>query len=241
MSARQYGHLEVDPSELSLPAAVIVDKCRQCEVGGHPLFTELSGTPVDLVAVYLLMANLREGISRHFVIWLARTIERLDDRRAASLIAKQLDDELGSGNFGGIHSALLDDFVSALSPWRPPGEDEVLLRGGRRLAADGARPFEAADVYEAMGALIVGEIFAEKMDARLAHEMRRQDRVKGEALRWLNVHEALEVDHAKDSGALAVLIPKNGPQLAATWRGAVDQWNTLWRFLDDVRDIRAAV
>lgn len=239
--SQMYGLLAVKEAETLLPAEEIVTRCHRVDVSRHPLLAALSRGPVDLVAVYLLMANLHEGISRCFVTWLATTIARLDDRRAASLLAKQLNDELGAGDFAQIHSALLTRFVSALSPWRPHGDDELLLRGGRRLAKEGARPFEAADVYEGMGALIVGEVFAEKMDACLAKEMRRQSVVTGDALTWLNVHETLEVNHAEDSSALAVLIPRSGPHLAATWRGAIDQWNTLWRFLDDVQEIGAFV
>jgi len=125
----------------TLPAEEIVARCQRADVSRHPYFVALARGPVDLQAVYLLMANLREGISRYFVAWLARTIERIEDRRAACLLAKQLNDELGSGDVSQIHGLLLDRFVSALSPWRPPGDDEMLLRAGRSLAEDGARPF----------------------------------------------------------------------------------------------------
>lgn len=238
MNASVEGPLELVRQDLSLPVDTIVGRCRDIDIGRHPVLVRLASDPVDMSTVYLLMANLQAGISRHFVRWLAGTIERLDDRRAASLLARQLDDELGSGDFTQIHSVLLERFVSALSDWRPAGDDEVLLRGGRRLAKEGGEPFRAEDVHEALGALIVGEIFAEKMDACLARAMRRQNAVTGEALHWLNVHEALEVNHAEDSGALALFVPKHGPELAAAWRGAITQWNTLWRFLDDVEVIR---
>jgi hypothetical protein len=97
--------------------------------------------------------------------------------------------------------------------------------------------FNAADPYEGVGALIVGEIFAKKMDRALGDEIRRQDAVPADALRWLVLHETLEIDHAGDSGALAELIPKRGPSLAATWRGAIAQWEVLWAFLDDVQKL----
>ncbi|HEY8926765.1 MAG TPA: iron-containing redox enzyme family protein [Polyangia bacterium] len=212
---------------------------HRIEVSQHPFFVELGKGPVDLGAVYLLMANLQVGISPNFVPWLARTIERVEDRRIGSLLAKQLDDELGRGDFSQIHTRLLDTFVAALGPWRPKGADDALLRAGRRLATDGSRPFHAADPYEGVGALIVGEIFAEKMDARLGAEMRRQHEVSGQALYWLELHEKLEVDHSDDSSELARLVPHEGPRLAAAWRGAVDQWDTLWRFLDDVQELAA--
>jgi len=77
------------------------------------------------------------------------------------------------------------------------------------------------------------------MDTCLATEMRRQTSVTGDALTWLNIHEHLEVEHAGDSNELVVLVPREGERLAATWRGAIDQWNTLWQFLDAVRDLGA--
>lgn len=218
----------------------IVEAHQRIEVSQHPFFVELAKGAVDLGSVYLLMANLQIGISPHFVPWLARTIERVEDRRIASLLAKQLNDELGCGDFAQIHTRLLDTFVAALAPWRPAGRDEALLRAGHRLAADGSRPFRAADPYEAVGALMVGEIFAEKMDTRLAAEMRRQHKVEGPALYWLDLHEKLEMDHSDDSTELARLVSREGPRLAAVWRGAVDQWATLWRFLDEVQELAVA-
>jgi hypothetical protein len=223
------------------PAEEIVGKYHLCDLSRHPFFAQLASGPVDLGAVWLLMANLREGISAYFVVWLARTIERIEDRRVGSLLAKQLNDELGGGNFDQIHSVLLDRFVSALADWRPPGTDEVLLQAGRRMAGACGLPFAAAaNPYEGVGALLVGEIFAEKMDLCLADEMRRQTAVRGEALTWLNIHEKLEHEHANDSNELAVLVPKQGPSLAATWRGADSQWAALSRFLDEVQELAAA-
>src|SRR6266581_5257514 len=98
--------------EVLAPAEEIVAKYHRIEVADHPFFVALANGPVNLEAVYLLMANLQQGISRHFVQWLARTIERLDDRRGASLLAKQLYDELGGGDSSQIHSVLLERFVS---------------------------------------------------------------------------------------------------------------------------------
>jgi pyrroloquinoline quinone (PQQ) biosynthesis protein C len=225
---------------MRLPAEVIVTKYHAVDVDTHPFFAALARGPVDLRAVYFLMANLQEGISRHFVSWLARTIERVEDRRISSLLAKQLNDELGNGDFAQIHSRLLERFVAALSSWQPDIGADRVLSAGRRLAQDGGRPFLAADPYEGVGALIVGEIFAEKMDTCLADQMRRQTLVSGDALTWLDVHEKLEVNHSEDSAGLAMLVPRDGNHLAATWRGAIDQWTTLWHFLDDVHALSVA-
>jgi Iron-containing redox enzyme len=219
-------------------ALEIVERYERRSVSGHALFIHLHRKQVDLGTVWVLMANLREGISTHFVPWLARVIEYIPDRRIASLIAKQLDDELGNGDFLKIHSVLLDRLVEGLSPWRPPDLGDEVLAPGRKLAHAGGKPFFASNPYEAVGALIVGEIFAEKMDRCLADEMRRQHEVSDEALTWLHVHEVLEVNHADDSLELAKLVPSSGRALAATWRGAVTQWEVLSKFLQDVEDVR---
>lgn len=222
------------------PARRIVEKYEEREVSAHPFFVDLKKRPVDLEAIWLLMANLRAGISEDFVRWLGTTIARIDDRRIACIIAKQLDDELGKGDFTQIHSVLLDQFLAGLEKWRPRRVDADTLLAGRRMAERAGALFHAPDPYEGVGALIAGEIFAKKMDHCLGDEIRRQDAVPSRALTWLILHETLEVDHADDSLELAVLIPDHGPSLASTWRGATTQWNVLWEFLDDVGRIADA-
>jgi CheY-like chemotaxis protein/pyrroloquinoline quinone (PQQ) biosynthesis protein C len=227
-------------ADQSLPARCIVEMYEARQVSEHPFFHELKTRPVDLQAIWVLMANLRAGISNDFVRWLATTIARIDDRRIACIIAKQLDDELGKGDVTRIHSILLDHFMAGLDRWRPKRADESTLAAGQRMAQRSAALFHAPDPYEGVGALIAGEIFAKKMDHCLGDEIRRQDGIPSKALTWLVLHETLEVDHADDSLDLAVLIPDHGPALTAAWRGATTEWNVLWEFLDDVRQIASA-
>lgn len=215
----------------------IVRQYEGAHVAGHPLFVDLASRSVDLSALWVLIANLHAGISQNFVPWLAKTIARLEDRRISSLLAKQLNDELGNGDFAEIHSALLQRFVDGLGPWRPAGSDQDLLWPGIRLGQEGNRLFDADDPYEPLGALMIGEVFAKKMDRCLGEEIRRQNAVPADALRWLVIHESLEVDHADDSLVLARLIPTSGTSLRATSRGAQTQWQLLWEFLDGVHSV----
>jgi len=217
-----------------LSAAHIVDEYEARDVSAHPLFVRLRENPVELRAIWFLVANTHAGISPHFVRWLAHTIARIDDRRIASLMAKQLNDELGNGDYRNMHSILLDRFVTGLDTWRPKDTRGDLLRPGTRLGERSSVLFEATNPYEAVGALIVAEIFAKKMDRCLGDEIRRQNAISEDALTWLTIHEVLEVDHAEDSGTLAALVGAHGPSLAATWRGAIAQWDALWEFLDGV-------
>jgi pyrroloquinoline quinone (PQQ) biosynthesis protein C len=225
---------------IPLSAEAIVDDYERLEVSEHPLFVELRARPVDLGAIWLLMANLAEGISRDFVIWLAQTIARVEDRRVASLLAKQINDELGSGAFDQIHSGLLQRFVAGLEPWRPAFTGAGALAPGRTLARQGSQLFQCSDVHEALGALMVGEIFAKKMDHCVGEEIRRQDALSAETLTWLTLHETLEVDHADDSRELAALIPNDDGALNAARKGARAQWQLLWEFLDGVRSVRSS-
>jgi pyrroloquinoline quinone (PQQ) biosynthesis protein C len=216
------------------PAARIVEQYEAVEVASHPLFVTLASAPVNLEALWVLVANMNAGISPNFVRWLALTIATIPDQRIASLLAKQLDDELGNGHFDQIHRVLLERFVDGLGPWRPERAVGRPLEAGERLAARAGEVFDTGKPFEAVGGMIVAEIFAKKMDHCLGDEIRRQDRVPKEALTWLDIHEVLEEHHAADSLNLAVLVPEHGPALASTWRGARKLWAAMWGFLDDV-------
>jgi pyrroloquinoline quinone (PQQ) biosynthesis protein C len=215
-------------------AESIVDEYERYEVSQHPFFERLRRNPVDHTALWLLMANLQCSISGHFVRWLAYVIEHIDDPRIASLLAKQLNDELGNGDFTRIHSLLLEHFVDALGAWRPREHSSELMTAGGALLARMTEIFGRSEPYDAIGALMVSEIFAKKMDSCVGDELRRQTAVSGSALIWLNLHECLEVDHAEDSRELAVLVPPRAPQLTAAARGARDEWDALWSFLDQI-------
>jgi pyrroloquinoline quinone (PQQ) biosynthesis protein C len=234
LSVGSAGMRALDAAAQASPAIQIADEYEARHVSTHPLFAALRSQPVNLEALWLLVANMNAGISPNFVRWLAHTIARINDPRVASLIAKQLDDELGNGDFGNIHSVLLERFVAGLDRWRPerPGED--LLRAGRRLGTRASLVFEAPDPYDAVGGLIVAEIFAKKMDHCLGAEIRRQSLVPSEALLWLQIHEVLGADHAEDSRELAVLVPEQEASLTSAWRGATELWDAMWGFLDDV-------
>jgi pyrroloquinoline quinone (PQQ) biosynthesis protein C len=224
----------VDPKRLE-PATRIVEQYEAVDVSSHPLFATLASEPVNLEALWVLVANMNAGISPNFVRWLALTIATIPDQRLASLLAKQLDDELGNGRFDKIHRVLLERFVEGLGAWRPERAVGRPLEAGERLAARASEVYDTGKPYEAIGGMIVAEIFAKKMDHCLGNEIRRQDRVPKDALLWLDIHEVLEEDHAADSLNLAVLVPAHGPALVSTWQGARKLWAAMWGFLDDVR------
>jgi len=222
-------------------ATAIVDEYEAMDVAAHPLFVRLETNPVDLEALWLLVANMNAGISPNFVRWLALTIARMPDFRVSSLLAKQLDDELGNGKSERIHRTLLERFVAGLEPFSPRDPAHRQLQAGERLAIRSGEVFDHGTPYEAVGGVMVSEIFAKKMDHCLGNEIRRQAQVPREALEWLELHEVLEVDHAADSYELAALVPERGPELAAAWQGARQLWAAMWGFLDDVHSALIAV
>lgn len=216
-----------------LPAATdIVRYCPEDQVAQHPLFVRLRNNPVDMPALWVLVANTHAGISPNFVRWLATTIARIQDRNIACLIAKQLFDELGNGQPEQVHATLLERFLAAMDRFRPAGQVDRTW-AGQRLAQSTSALFEGPHPFSAIGALIVAELFAKEMDRCLGDEIRRQDQIPEEALTWLTLHEVLEVDHAEDSNELAALVPADRDVLRATWQGAVAQWRALFTFLDD--------
>lgn len=227
------------PQSPLAPPEEIVATYERVEVRDHPLFRDLRSRPVDLGAIWLLMVNLQAGVSGQFIHWLAKTIDRVPDRRIAAVVAKQLYDELGNGNPDQIHSLLLDNFVDALANHATRTLDERSLKPGRDLERASSRLFVSDEPYEGVGALMVSEIFAKKMDTALADELRRQNSLPKQALTWLDIHEVLEASHADDSGDLAKLVPRSGAALIATWRGATAQWDSLWHFLDAVHALQA--
>jgi hypothetical protein len=212
----------------------IVDEYEAVDVSAHPLFVFLAEHPVNLEALWILVANMNAGISPNFVRWLALSIARMPDDRISSLIAKQLDDELGNGKAEKIHRVLLERFVAGLEPWSPKEPARRVLEAGHRLAERASEVFDTGAPFEAIGGLIVAEIFAKKMDQCLGNEIRRQSLVPQEALVWLDIHEVLEVNHAADSYELAVLVPDEGVALSCAWQGARKLWAAMWGFLDDV-------
>jgi pyrroloquinoline quinone (PQQ) biosynthesis protein C len=72
------------------------------------------------------------------------------------------------------------------------------------------------------------------MDHCVGDQIRRQEALSDEVLRWLHLHETLEMDHADDSRDLALLVPDDAGSQRAVETGARAQWNALWGFLTDV-------
>jgi pyrroloquinoline quinone (PQQ) biosynthesis protein C len=202
------------------------------QITNHPFMRRLRREPVNLRHLWTLLANFQISISKNFARRLAGIAARVDDERIRCILAEQLNDEMGRGDFAHAHINLFSKMMSQLEPWRPVKTDANLLDAGKKLDPKLAEIYGAADVYESVGAVMAGEIFGKQMDQFLGDEFRRQNELDPSSLEWLMLHEQLEVDHADSSSDLARFVPTDS--LEATWRGASDLSRAGWAFLDDV-------
>jgi DMATS type aromatic prenyltransferase len=202
----------------SQPATGIVDHFEAHSIADHPFFARMRREPVRLEVLARVLANFRVGITREFPRRLAWLTARVGDERIRSVLAKQLNDELGDGDFTRAHRGLFERMFEVLSPWAPP-ETEELLAPGHALGEELERCYVTARPYEGVGASLVVEVYGKQVDTVIADQFRRQTLIPPSALEWLHLHETLEVEHAGESMDMARLIP-TGADSEAAWRGA---------------------
>jgi DMATS type aromatic prenyltransferase len=220
------------------PAEEIVRRYQEDIVlAKHPFFQRLGREPVNLSILWLVMANFWEAIVHDFPSRLSRVVAKVEDDRVRSVVVKQLNDELGEGDFSKAHKAMFRRLVSALEPHRMNGDDAKLMAPGREFGARLGEHLFCSDDYETIGALMMIEIYGSQTDTRLGDEFRRQQALDPKALEWLHLHEDLEVDHAGDSLTLARLIPNNAAALEGTWRGASGVVTASHKYFDGLYDI----
>lgn len=220
-SPETYGMLpprEAPVARKEQPATEIVDHFEAHSIAHHPFFARMSREPVRLEVLARLLTNFRTGITRDFPRRLAWLTARVGDDRIRSVLAKQLNDELGNGDFTRAHRGLFERMMEVLAPWAPPETDEVLAPG-RALGAELERCYVTAEPYEGVGASLVVEVYGKQVDTFIADQFRRQTQIAPSALEWLHLHERLEVEHASESVDVARAIP-SGAASEAAWRGA---------------------
>jgi DMATS type aromatic prenyltransferase len=185
----------------------------------HPFFRRLRREPSDLGRLWKLMSNFRVALIDGFPRMLASVVARIDDDRIRCVLAKQLDDELGSGDFTRAHKGLFTKLIGALEPWRPAQDEASLRAPGHALRRELERLYFEAEPHEAVGATLLVEVYGKHVDQFLGDEFRRQSSIDRRSLEWLTLHEVLEEDHAGESLALTSLLPEGAPSAAAV-RGA---------------------
>ena len=75
-------------------------------IAEHPLFERLAREQPAVAPLWTILANNWVGIGDAFPTWLASLIARLDRDDMRSILAKQLDDELGNGDPKKAHRVL---------------------------------------------------------------------------------------------------------------------------------------
>ncbi|XXF76120.1 iron-containing redox enzyme family protein [Myxococcaceae bacterium GXIMD 01537] len=201
------------------PPEAIVEHFEAHSIADHPFLARLRREPVDLRKLALVLANFRQGITQDFPRRLATLTANVTDERLRCTLAKQLNDEMGDGDYTRAHRGLFDKMLSVLAPWAPQNLPEALAPG-RALGEALEHCYVKADSYEGVGASLVVEVYGKQVDGFIADEFRRQTQIPPSALEWLHLHEHLEVEHADEALDMARLLPTEGPELEAAWRGA---------------------
>ena len=180
------------------PAAGICGLYETESAAAHPFFQRLAREPVSLERLWLLMTNIGEGIVKEFPRWLSHVIAKVPDDRIRCILAKQLHDELGEGNYERAHKPMFEQMLRQLEAWRWQGEPASLLAPGTRMRERLEEIISSENPYECVGSLMIFEIYGKQFDTRIGDEFRRQTQVDTRSLGWLNLHETLEVDHASE-------------------------------------------
>jgi hypothetical protein len=196
----------------------------------HPFLLRMEREPFDLGRMYLLLLNVREGITRDFSRRLAQVVARVEEDDIRSILAKQLNDELGDGNPDRMHKLLFDRFVEGLAPYGP-SIDDGMLAPGRELGQLLERLYTQCDPYEGVGASLIMEVYGRQLDQFVGKLFRTGRDLPAPVMEWLTLHETLEVDHVKESEDIAGRIPRGWKYNSAA-RGAKAVGDAGWALLD---------
>jgi DMATS type aromatic prenyltransferase len=225
------------PVDHATPTEVVEHYEEQRPFTAHPLFQRIAREPLHLSGLTLLLLNFREAVTRDFARRLASIVARVDDDALRSILAKQLNDELGNGDPSRAHAGLFERLVAGLDAHRPRGPEDVWLAPGRRFGAELESMFAQDDAYEGVGASLIMEVGGRQTDAFLGEQFRRgSPALPSSVLEWLTLHETLEVDHVDESIELARMIPA-GPKAERAAHGAQRLAVCGWRFFDRVLEV----
>ncbi|WP_394824734.1 tryptophan dimethylallyltransferase family protein [Pendulispora albinea] len=238
--ASKAGH---SSGRIELTPEAIVRRSEQEPITAHPLLQRIAHEPLDMDLLTLVMYNVGEAIPRDFARRLASITARVEEDAIRSVLAKQLNDEMGNGDPKRAHKLLFEEFLIGLAPWvrngTPDwhGPDARWLEPGRVLGKVQEELFVRRDPYEGLGAALVMEVYGKHFDTFINAQLRRKrESLSKSVLEWLNLHEELEVEHVDESYVLARQIP-NGPKSRSAVRGAEEAARAAWAFLDAVQRI----
>lgn len=215
-----------DPDDL----LAVVQNYEQFPITLHPLFERIRREGITLPIAYTLLANIQLAIANDFARRLASVVARVEEDDIRSMLAKQLDDELGHGDPARTHKRLFARLVDGLAPSRPSTSD--LLQPGEQLFAWSDEIYLRRSPYEGFGATLIMECVGKQFDIFLAESLRRGGfALPPTVLEWLTLHEALEVDHVDESIELASMVPSGWKRSLAA-RGAQELADAIQQCLD---------
>lgn len=222
---------------LRSPEDVVRHYEDKASIDQHPLFRRLAREETRLDHIWTVLANGREGIGATFPRWLASLVHRVPHDGMRTVLAKQLNDELGDGDPTQAHGLLYQKMLDDLGAYRPNVDDEILLSPGRRLAVGLAELYTQRPPYEGVGATLLMEVFGKQADQRVGGILRTQSEIDPRTLTWLVLHETLEEAHAGESLELARMAPDDAASKDAMARGAEELAVLAWRYLDDLYEL----
>jgi DMATS type aromatic prenyltransferase len=201
------------------------------DVANHPFLQRLQREPVCPQYLWLLFTNIHEAVVPHFTRWLANVIDRLDDDRISAILTKQLNEELGSGNIERTHEKLFEKMMAGIESWRIDSFNEEMLFPGKEFSQRLEKIYLDPNPYVGVGAVTLMEIHAKQFDLCLGKEFRKTG-VDPSVIKWLTLHEELEIDHADESLDIARFIADSEEGVVVA-RKSVEQTRVAsWNFLD---------
>jgi pyrroloquinoline quinone (PQQ) biosynthesis protein C len=202
-------------------------------VAHHPFLQRLQREPVNPQHLWLLFANIHEAVVPHFTRWLANIIARLDDERIRSILVKQLNEELGNGNTDRTHRRLFEQLMSGIEDWRVTSFTTDMLIPGKEFSNQLEKIYLDSNPYVGVGAVTLMEIHAKQFDLCVGEQFRKTD-VNMSVIKWLTLHEELEVDHADESLDIARFIADSEEGVIVARRSVEITRTASWKFLDSV-------
>jgi hypothetical protein len=193
----------------------LAQRCEAEPVTDHPFFLRLRREPAHAGRATTLVANLRVALVDELPRMLSSVVARVEDDRIRCLLARQLDDELGNGDWNRARRALFARLEDALAPARAMEADAgpPVLAPGHALHVALGRIYVGADAYQGVGATLVLDAYSEQLRRFVGDELGRLASVDASSLAWLS-------SPARQEGqALAALVPGGAPSDAAV-RGA---------------------
>jgi len=206
----------------------------QTPITFHPYLQRLAREPLAMERLALLLLNFQRAITRDFSRRLAQTVARVDDDAVRSILAKQLNDELGDGDPDAAHRLLFDRFVDGMRPYAPvPPPADVLAPGERLGQTLEALYVDEPDPWIGVGATLMMEVFGQQVDSFLGDQFRRQSELPPPVMEWQTLHEELEHDHVDEVFDLAERVP-DGVATRQVLDGVQALATAGWRFFDDM-------